>query len=102
MTNPRVPNIRTASDDPGTAPDDPNLYCEATQPIFRGETLSQVTEDPPRPARIMCYSKCKTPTLHKFVGRREVVINRAAGTRYFELIFECTCGCRRVWGTEQI
>jgi hypothetical protein len=102
MTNPRVPSVHTASDDPCTALDDPNLYCEATQPIFRGETLSQPTEDPPRPGRIMCYSRCKIPTLHKFAGRREVIINRAIGTRYFEHIFECcVCGCRRVWGTEQ-
>jgi hypothetical protein len=95
MTNPRLPHIHTASNDPV-------LYAEATQKVFRGETLFEIKEDPPRPGRIMCYSKCKVPTPHKFVGRREVIINRATDTKYFELIYECACGCRRVWGTEQI
>jgi hypothetical protein len=80
---------------------DPELYSEATRSIFRGETLSQVEENSIRFGLIMCYSKCKVPTRHKFVGLRKVLTNRTTEAGYYEHIFECECGCRRVWGTEE-
>ena len=50
---------------------------------------------------LMCDEVCERPSLHRFIGRRQIIKQNTGEIIHEEIVYACrSCGNQRVWGTE--